>query len=74
MSLTKSFHLLLLASSVCRPGDVIADVVRSDGDEPLPPPPTHTHKNDIKTEFIRIYYICVSLHHPLQKHKQHTSE
>ena len=38
-SLTKSFHWLLSASSVCRPDDVIGDVVRDDDNNPSPPPP-----------------------------------
>ena len=38
-SLTKSFYWLLSASSVCRPDDVIGDVVRDDDNNPSPPPP-----------------------------------
>ena len=37
-SLSKSFHWLLSASSVCRPGDVVGDIVQDDG-EPAPYPP-----------------------------------
>ena len=43
-SLTKNFHWLLSALSVCRLGDVIGDVVRDDGNEvPLPPQPLCLH-------------------------------